>query len=320
MNSSCCDTRQIKAEAMRLGFSACGFSPAAPPAEPAAAAFRSWIAEGSHAGMTYMANHADKRLDPRQLVEGTRTIISLALNYYPAHQLRPDQYQFAWYAYGRDYHDVMKSKLRQLEEYIRSHSAEPMESRIFCDTAPVMERYWAWRGGLGWQGKNTQLILPHAGSTHFLGEIFISLPASEYDSPMPNRCGECRRCLDACPTGALEAPYSLNARRCLSYLTIEHRDAIPPAEAKRMGNKVYGCDECQRACPWNRFAQPCATPEFQPSAEFMSMTRRQWEQLSEDDYRRLFKGSAVKRAKFSGLVRNINAAKGNEEGKKGKEG
>jgi epoxyqueuosine reductase len=311
MNSSCYDSKKIKAEALRLGFSACGLSAAEAVEEPAASAFHKWIAEGGNAEMGYMNNYTDKRLNPQLLMEGTRTIVCVALNYYPTRQLSADQYQFAWYAYGKDYHDVMKSKLAQLAEFISSLGDTTTASRTFCDTAPVLERYWAWRSGLGWQGKNTQLIIPKAGSTYFLGEIFIDKEVSEYDKPMENRCGNCRRCLDACPAKALEAPFRLNASRCLSYLTIEHRGDISAAEAKEMGNKVYGCDECQRACPWNRFARANDTPELQPTAEFMAMTKEAWHELTEEEYRRLFKGSAVKRAKFSGLTRNINAAKEN---------
>jgi epoxyqueuosine reductase len=322
MNLRCYNSRQIKAEALRLGFSACGFAHADAVTPSTSDAFMRWLERGNNAGMEYMANYLERRLDPRLLMEGTQTVISVALNYYPTHQLSPEQYQFAWYAYGKDYHDVMKSKLKQLEAFIISLEEDsnaatapsPADSpndgvatRVFCDTAPVLERYWAWQAGLGWQGKNTQLIIPHAGSTYFLGEIFINRRVTDYDTPQQSRCGTCHRCIDRCPTKALEAPYSLNARRCLSYLTIEHRDEIPASESRKMGNCVYGCDECQRACPWLRFATPTSTPEFQPSVEFMSMTPSGWDSLTEEEYRRLFKGSAVKRAKYSGLTRNIRA-------------
>jgi epoxyqueuosine reductase len=309
MNSGCFDSQLIKAEAMRLGFSACGISRAEPVDDTTAQAFRRWIATGGHADMAYMDNYADKRLDPTLLVDGARSVISVALNYYPTRQLPPDEYQLAWYAYGKDYHDVVKAKLRQLEAYLHQLCGDrAIESRIFCDTAPVLERYWAERGGIGWRGKSTQLIIPHAGTCFFLGEVIVSAEASAYDRPMKNRCGTCTRCLDACPTKALKAPFCLNSASCLSYLTIEHRGDIPSAEALKMGNKIYGCDECQRACPWNRFATPCTTAEFQPSEELLQMDREQWHELSEERYRRLFKGSAVKRAKYSGLMRNIRAA------------
>lgn len=259
--------------------------------------------------MAYMANHFDKRCDPALLVEGTRCVVSVALNYYPATQLPEDEYQFAWYAYGMDYHDFMREKLTTLFRFIQESDVPELDGRVFCDTAPVPERYWAWRAGLGWIGKNTQLIIPHAGSAFFLGELFLNTEADTYDRPRPNRCGTCNRCLQACPTQALEAPYGLDARRCLSYLTIENKGEIPASISPLMGNRVYGCDECQKACPWNRFATPCRTPELQPSPEFMNMKKEDWQQLSEEKYRTLFKGSAVKRAKYSGLIRNIKQMK-----------
>lgn len=317
---------KIKAEALRLGFSACGMARAEAVDETTSEAFKSWCAQGMQAGMNYMENHADKRLDPRLLMEGTRAIVSVALNYYPARQLREDQYQFAWYAYGKDYHDIMKEKLQALQAFIcrdhqsaaapnllSQHAPLPLQSRVFCDTAPVLERYWAHRAGLGWIGKNTQLIIPHAGSCFFLGEIFLNAEVDNYDTPQASRCGNCTRCLNACPTKALEAPYLLNSRRCLSYLTIENRKEIPPAEGKKMGNKIYGCDDCQRACPWNRFATPCRTPELHPSDRFMQMEKEEWQALTEEQYRTLFKGSAVKRAKYAGLMRNIHQVENNGE-------
>lgn len=300
---------KIKAEALCLGFSACGVARAEAVDETTSEAFRSWCARGMQAGMNYMENYTDKRLDPRLLMEGTQTIVSVALNYYPARQLREDQYQFAWYAYGKDYHDIMKSKLNALQAMI---APPPLQSRVFCDTAPVLERYWAWRAGLGWIGKNTQLIIPRAGSCFFLGEILLDAETDKYDEPRESRCGNCTRCLNACPTKALEAPFLLNSGRCLSYLTIENREDIPPVEGKKTGKKIYGCDECQKACPWNRFATPCRTAELQPSEAFMQMKKEDWEALTEEQYKVLFKGSAVKRAKFAGLLRNIRQAEKNE--------
>ena len=256
-----------------------------------AEALKMWLDADRQAGMTYMANHFDKRCDPALLVEGTRCVVSVALNYYPATRIPDEEYQFAWYAYGKDYHDLMREKLAALFRFIQESDVPELNGRMFCDTAPVPERYWAWRAGLGWIGKNTQLIIPHAGSTFFLGELFLNAEADTYDRPQPNRCGRCNRCLQAC--------------RCLSYLTIENKSEIPDSIAPFMGNRVYGCDECQKACPWNRFATPCRTPELQPSPEFMNMKKEDWKQLSEEKYRALFKGSAVKRAKYSGLIRNI---------------
>lgn len=298
-------SQAIKAEALRLGFSACGIAPALPVSEEHRKALSQWLASDSQADMVYMENHFEKRCNPQLLVEGTRCVVSVALNYYPAQKLPENEYQLAWYAYGKDYHDIMRSKLTALFEYIRENLAPSLEGRVFCDTAPVLERYWAERAGLGWIGKNTQLIIPHAGSTFFLGELFLNMEADQYDEPQPNRCGSCTRCLQACPTNALEAPQSLDARRCLSFLTIENKSGIPASMASKLGNRIYGCDECQRACPWNRFATPCQTPELHPSPALLEMKRQDWHELTEEQYRNLFKDSAVKRAKYSGLMRNI---------------
>lgn len=328
MTPSLLSSEKIKAEALRLGFSACGLAPAEAVSEEAASAFRQWLADGCQAEMAYMQNHEEKRLNPGLLVEGARTVVSVALNYYPEKTIPEDEYQIAWYAYGKDYHDVMKAKLNALLEFIREEllaettpspippseafsSANPatINARIFCDTAPVLERYWAWRAGLGWIGKNTQLIIPQAGSCFFLGEIIIGAAADSYDTPQKSRCGSCTRCLNACPTKALEAPFRLISAKCLSYLTIEHRGELPPDTGKKMGNKIYGCDECQRACPWNRYASPTKVTEFHPSPCLVNMQKQDWHQLTEEQYKALFKGSAVKRAKYQGLVRNIKAAK-----------
>lgn len=298
---------QIKAEALRLGFSACGMAPAEAVSEEVADAFRRWLQEGKQGEMAYMLNYEDKRLDPRLLVEGARTVISVALSYYPATKMPESEYQIAWYAYGKDYHDVMKAKLHALLAFIQTHYSAC--GRAFCDTAPLLERYWAWRAGLGWIGKNTQLIIPHAGSCFFLGELIINLPADCYDHPQKNRCGSCTRCLDACPAKALEAPFRLNSAKCLSYLTIEYRGELPPDTGQKMGKMIYGCDECQRACPWNRFAAPLQTPEFAPSPALLNMRKDDWHQLTEEQYKALFKGSAVKRVKYRGLMRNIESAK-----------
>ena len=299
-------TNRIKAEALRLGFSACGIAPAEPITPEAEQHFKEWLSAGHQGEMAYMENNLEKRCDPRLLVEGTRSIVSVALNYYPQQQLHKDQYQFAWYAYGKDYHDVMREKMSTLFSYI-NEQIYPVNGRVFCDTAPVLDRYWAWRAGLGWIGKNTQLIIPRAGSTFFLGELFLDIELA-YDTPQKNRCGNCNRCQQACPTQAFEAPYKLNATKCLSYLTIENRSEIPPQYASKMDSRIYGCDECQRVCPWTRFATPCTTPKLQPSQDFMLMSKEDWHTLTEEQYRTLFKGSAVKRAKYSGLRRNIEAA------------
>ncbi|GCB35741.1 tRNA epoxyqueuosine(34) reductase QueG [Bacteroides faecalis] len=319
-------SEQIKAEATRLGFSACGLAPAEAVNETVATSFRQWLADGCQAEMAYMQNYEDKRLDPRLLVEGARTVISVALNYYPDTKLPIEEYQIAWYAYGKDYHDVMKKKLNALLEFIilPSTSAETIapatspltvSGRVFCDTAPILERYWAWRAGLGWIGKNTQLIIPHAGSCFFLGEVIINIAADNYDIPQKSRCGSCTRCIDTCPTKALEAPFRLNSKRCLSYLTIEYRGDLSPNMGQKMNKKIYGCDECQHACPWNRYSTPCKTEEFHPSPSLLQMKKSDWQSLTEEQYKTLFKGSAVKRVKYSGLMRNIRIVKESPESK-----
>lgn len=305
-------TDYIKTEAANLGFFACGVAKAEAVDEATANRLRHWLDSGGNANMTYMANYTDKRLDPRLLMDGVKSIVSLALNYSPASRIPEGEYQFAAYAYGHDYHDIMKVKLRLLAESIATQ-VEGLACRTFCDTAPVLERYWAVKAGLGWTGRNHQLVIPHAGSMFFLGELFLNVQLC-YDTPMDNHCGRCHACVDACPTGALSANADdeFRAERCLSYLTIENRDAIPVDAARAMHDTIYGCDRCQQVCPWNRYAMPTTEPLLQPKAELLNMTKEAWRNLTVDDYRRLFKGSAVKRAKYDGLMRNIRAAESNE--------
>ncbi|MBR5654384.1 MAG: tRNA epoxyqueuosine(34) reductase QueG [Prevotella sp.] len=300
-------SNEIKAAALDLGFSACGIAPADAVDAATQHLFRQWLADGAHADMGYMAGHIDKRLDPRQLMPEVKSIICVALNYAPKHRIPDSEPQLAVYAYGHDYHDVMKEKLHLLAQRIGAE-----HYRAFCDTAPVLERHWAVRSGIGWIGKNHLLIIPHAGSMFFLGELFVDFEC-EYDNPLVSRCGNCRRCVDACPTHALRicegGMTHFDARRCLSYLTIENRGALPEGTGEKMGHTIYGCDRCQEACPWNRFSRPTEEPLLQPSEELLGMTAKQWEELSEEEWRRLFKGSAVKRAKYEGLMRNIREAK-----------
>lgn len=327
--------KEIKVEAERLGFFACGIARAEPVDAETAAAVRGWISKGSQATMDYMANYTEKRLNPCLLVPGTKSIVSLAMNYAPAQTMPETEYQLAAYAYGQDYHDVMKAKLRQLAALIANKfegesdsevgendgdstaittpktnetREEPAgEIRVFVDTAPVLERYWAQRAGLGWIGKNHQLIIPHAGSMFFLGEIFLPYEFESYDSPIPSRCGNCRRCIEACPTCAITDEWGFDSEKCLSYQLIENRGELSEQAKQSMGTTIYGCDRCQTACPWNKFATPNTTPEFQPKSELLAMTKADWHNLTIDEYRALFKGSAVKRVKFDGLKRNISA-------------
>lgn len=302
---------KIKAEASRLGFFVCGFARAEPVSEAMRRHYLGWLADGRNADMAYLGNNLDKRFDPRLLMPGVKTIVVVAQNYFPARRLPEGEPQIADYALGLDYHDIVKQKLRQLAATVGI-----ADYRAFVDTAPVLERYWAVRAGLGWIGKNQQLIIPHAGSEFFLGELFVTVELPP-DEPLPNRCGTCHRCVDACPTHALSLPATcvegygditrFDARLCLSYQTIENRGELTVGAKAAMGDTFYGCDRCQRACPWNRFAKPSTEPLLQPREELLAMTRQKWENLTEEDYRRLFKGSAVKRAKYEGLMRNIKA-------------
>ncbi len=302
---------KIKAEASRLGFFVCGFARAEPVSEAMRLHYLGWLADGRNADMAYLGNNLDKRFDPRLLMPGVKTIVVVAQNYFPARRLPEGEPQIADYALGLDYHDIVKQKLRQLAATVGI-----ADYRAFVDTAPVLERYWAVRAGLGWIGKNQQLIIPHAGSEFFLGELFVTVELPP-DEPLPNRCGTCHRCVDACPTQALSLPAThvegygditrFDARLCLSYQTIENRGELTVDAKAAMGDTFYGCDRCQRACPWNRFAKPSTEPLLQPREELLAMTRQKWGNLTEEDYRRLFKGSAVKRAKYEGLMRNIKA-------------
>ncbi len=330
------NSKLIKETAYELGFSACGIAKAERVSTEAEQYFRQWLGKGGHADMAYMENYIDQRLDPRLLMEGAKSIVCVALNYAPHHStpkhqtsnfklqtsnIKHQTFTIAAYALGQDYHDVVKQKLRQLFSKLEA-LAEGIRGRVFCDSAPLLERYWAERSGLGWTGRNRQLIIPHAGTMFFLGELLLDVEL-DYDSPMPNRCGNCHRCIDACPTHALTTQTSnfkhqtsnFNAEACLSYQTIENRGPIAPQYAKAMGNTIYGCDRCQQVCPWNRFAVPNTEPLLQPKPELLAMSRDDWEQLTIEDYRRLFKGSAVKRAKYEGLMRNIRAVSHSQEEK-----
>ncbi len=297
----------IKQSALSLGFSACGIAHAGRVSSKEEAHLRQWLAESKHADMNWMANHLELRLDPRLIMPETKSIIVVAMNYAPARRLPDDEPQIAAYALGKDYHELVKQRLHRLAETIYGSEEDASgHYRAFVDSGPILERYWAQQAGLGWVGRNEQLIIPQAGTMHFLGELLVDFE-TDYDTPMPTRCGECRRCIDHCPTGALSDDQLFDARKCLSYQTIENRGALSPDARHAMGNCFYGCDRCQDACPWNRFAIPNTTPELQPSDELLAMTAGKWATLTEDDYRRLFKGSAVKRAKYAGIKRNLEA-------------
>ena len=294
-------SEEIKQHALSLGFDACGICRATDSGQEER--YMQWLAENGNAGMEYMARNVDKRLDPRLLVEGAKSIISVALNYYPHEKLPDEVPQFAYYAYGKDYHEVVRGKLHQLFDFIKSRYPD-VTGRYFSDSAPVLERFWAAEAGVGFVGKNSLLIIPGRGSYFFLGELIIDMEL-DYDAPLSMNCGKCRRCLDACPTGAIERPHYLNANKCISYQTIENKWEISSEITPLLSNNVYGCDICQIVCPWNRYARPHNTEELMPSDEFLSLNLKKLVEMDEEDYRRIFRKSAVKRAKFSGLKRNV---------------
>lgn len=300
------DAASLKAEARRLGFFACGIARADRVSPREEAHLRRWLMQGHQADMAWMGNHLEKRLDPRLLMDGLQSIVSVAMNYTPARQLPEGEPQIAAYALGQDYHDIVKQRLHQLAAYIygTDHVAEA-NYRVFVDSAPVLERYWAQQAGIGWVGKNRQLIIPRAGSMFFLGELFLDFPLT-YDTPMTDHCGRCTRCIDHCPTHALSSHDDFDSSLCLSYQTIENRGELSTTARETMGDVFYGCDRCQQACPWNKFARPTDIPELQPREALLQMKRDDWKHLTVEQYRQLFKGSAVKRAKYEGLMRNIS--------------
>lgn len=294
-------TSAIKNKACELGFSATGIAPAQQVQEETALAFKTWISKNGNADMLYMENNSDKRLNPQLLVEGARSVIVVALNYFPQQTQNADQPQFSYYAYGEDYHEVLKEKLNNLYAYINNEITS-ISGRCFVDTAPILERYWASQAGVGFIGKSNMLIIPQKGTFFFLGLLITDLEL-EYDSPMKQRCGSCTRCIDNCPTKAL-SPYYLDSKKCISYLSIENRNDIPDSYSQQFGKQVYGCDICQKVCPWNRFASPTHIKEFTPKEIIMRIDPSMLKSMKQEDFSRYFKGSPVKRTKFSGLKRN----------------
>lgn len=294
----------IKQLASSHGFAFCGISKAEKLSEEARQ-LEKWLQQGRHGKMLYMENHFDKRVDPSLLVPGAKSVISLMYNYH-SHQKPSDQHapKISQYAYGEDYHVVIKEKIRALVSDMQAITGQ-FSARIFVDSAPVLEKAWAKRSGLGWQGKNTNLIHPKAGSYFFLAEIICDLEL-DTDGPLKDYCGTCTACIDACPTQALYEPYQIDASRCISYLTIELRDANLPDEfAGKMDNWMFGCDICQQVCPWNRFAQQHQEPRFEANPDLLQMRSEDWEEITEEVFQKLFKDSAVSRTKWQGLKRNI---------------
>lgn len=299
-------TQLIKTEAKRLGFLSCGISKAQ-FLEEEAPRLEKWLNKNMHGQMSYMQNHFDKRLDPTKLVEGSKSVISLLLNYYPDQMQTEDSYKLSKYAYGTDYHFVIKDKLKQLLAFINEKVGE-VYGRAFVDSAPVLDKAWAAKSGLGWIGKHSNLLSQKTGSFYFIAELIIDLEL-DYDNPTTDHCGTCTACIDACPTQAIVEPYVVDGSKCISYFTIELKDELPTKMKDKFDDWMFGCDVCQDVCPWNRFSKPHNEPLFNPHPELLSMTKNDWEDITQDVFNKLFQNSAVKRTKFSGLQRNISFLK-----------
>ncbi|MCG2460345.1 tRNA epoxyqueuosine(34) reductase QueG [Flavobacteriaceae bacterium F89] len=299
-------TKLIKSEASRLGFLSCGIS-RAEFLEEEAPRLERYLNQGMHGEMGYMENYFDKRLDPTKLVEGSKSVISLLFNYYPEEKQIENTYKVSKYAYGQDYHHVIKSKLRALQEFISEEIGE-INGRAFVDSAPVLDKAWAAKSGLGWIGKHTLLLSQQVGSFYFVAELIVDLEL-EYDSPVTDHCGSCTACIDACPTQAIVADRVVDGSKCISYFTIELKNEIPMEFHGKFDDWMFGCDICQDVCPWNRFSKPHSEPLFDPHPDLLSMTKKDWEEITEDVFRKVFQKSAVKRTKFSGLKRNIEFLK-----------
>jgi len=292
----------IKQEAKRLGFEYCGISKAE-FLEEEAPRFEKWLHQGMNGQMDYMANYQDMRLDPRLLVPGAKSVVSLLFNYYPNEKQNEGSPKVSKYAYGRDYHYVIKDKLKEFLASLNEHIGE-VHGRAFVDSAPVLERAWAAKSGLGWIGKNAQLIRPGKGSFFFLAELIIDLEL-EHDGPIKDYCGSCTRCIDACPTQAIVGPNVVDGSRCISYFTIELEDAIPIEMKGKMDNWMFGCDVCQDVCPWNRFSKPHTEQKMQPNPDLLEMNKKDWEEITEEVFKKTFSGSPLQRAGFKGIQRNL---------------
>jgi epoxyqueuosine reductase len=301
-------SKLIKAKAKELGFDFCGISKA-DFLEKQAPRLEDWLNRNYHGEMAWMANHFDKRLDPTKLVPGAKSVISVMLNYFPSKRLPEgwEDYKISKYAYGTDYHFVIKDKLKQLFAFIHKEIGA-VEGRIFTDSAPVMDKVWAEKSGLGWIGKHSNLLNRQSGSFFFLGEIICDLEL-EPDGPVKDYCGTCTACLDACPTDAITEPYVVDGSKCISYYTIELKDAIPEEAKGKMENWIFGCDICQDVCPWNRFSKPHQIEEFELKDGLDEMSKKDWEEITEEVFKELFKKSPIKRTKLQGLKRNIEFIK-----------
>jgi epoxyqueuosine reductase len=295
----------IKTQAKNLGFDFCGIAKAE-FLEEEAFKLEAWLNKNYHGQMSYMSNHFDKRLDPTKLVEGAKTVVSLIYNYFPEKTLPngPDDYKLAKYAYGEDYHFVIKDKLKSFLKLLQEQIGD-FGGRAFVDSAPIMERQWARKSGLGWLGKNSLLLNQQMGSFFFLAELIIDLEAAPDAPILKDYCGTCTKCIDACPTEAIVQPGLVDGSKCISYFTIELKDQIPTEVKGKFENWVFGCDICQDVCPWNRFSKPHQEPAFHPHSDLKDMSKKDWEEITEDTFNKVFKKSAVKRTKYSGFLRNI---------------
>ena len=292
----------IKSEALRLGFTNCGIAKASPLQEEAER-LKKWLRENRHGEMKYMENYFEKRTDPTNLVEGAESVISVIYNYYPGKIQQEDTYKISKYAYGKDYHYILKDKLHSLLNFIQNNITE-VNGRAFVDTAPVMDKVWAQKAGLGWIGKNTNLITKGYGSYVFIGELIVDIKLDN-DIPIKDYCGNCRKCIDACPTGALTEPYRIDASHCISYLTIEKKGEIPSEFQGKLNKWIFGCDTCQDVCPWNQKVKPMEPEELKPHPDLLNLQDEDWENISREKFNELFRKSAVKRTKYEGLKRNI---------------
>ena len=304
MNQAAQHSQLIKDHAKRLGFLSCGISNAG-FLEDEAPRLEQWLRQGHHGSMTYMERNFDKRLDPTKLVPGAKSVVSLLYNYFPKEsQSDASAPKISKYAYGKDYHAVIKDKLHELMRLLEDEIGE-IHGRVFVDSAPVLDKAWAAKAGLGWIGKHTNLISKQVGSFYFIAELIIDLPL-EQDAPVTDHCGSCTACIDACPTQAIVAPYQVDGSKCISYFTIELKEAIPQEVKGQFDNWAFGCDVCQDVCPWNRFSTPHQEPQFEPSPELLQMSKGDWHEITEAVFERLFAESAVQRTQFSGLKRNLD--------------
>jgi epoxyqueuosine reductase len=296
-------TQLIKTKAFAFGFQSCGISKA-DFLEEEASHLEKWLKNNHHGEMKYMENYFDKRLDPRLLVEGSKSVISLSYNYFPEEKLQNENFKIAKYAYGEDYHEVIKEKLRTLVAELQEEIGE-FSFRVFVDSAPVLEKAWAKKSGIGWIGKNSNLITKKYGSFYFLAEIICDLDLVE-DSPVTDHCGSCTKCIDACPTQAIISDKIIDGSKCISYVTIELKDQIPDFFKDKMDDWMFGCDVCQDVCPWNRFSAPTLEEKFQPNSQLKNFTKQEWKEITQEVFSSVFKKSAVKRTKFAGLKRNLD--------------